>query len=115
MSAYDRYIFITETATTDGQCKTNKEAMTFHYFNKNGLVNRKRKNDDVISDLVEAGLVRNGWHFAYGFFSDYEENSIIRLSGLQRVGSSACRVAIRMMEDQCNRAEAKIATVTACA
>jgi hypothetical protein len=108
MKNFERYDFITKTATIDGQCKTNKEAMMFHYFNVNGLVKRKHENDLAIAALVDAGVVRSGWHLAYGTFSDYEENSIIRLAGLKRVGSVACRVAINMMEDHCANQESKI-------
>ena len=108
MNHFDRYGFITTTATTDGQCKTNKEAMMFHYFNDNGLVARKRKNDLAISELVDAGVVRSGWHLAYGTLSDFEEKSIVRLAGLKRVGGVACRVAINMMEEHCKDQEAKI-------
>ena len=108
MNHIDRYIFITTTATTDGQCKTNKEAMMFHYFNDNGLVARKRKNDRAISDLVASGVVRSIWHLAYGTLSSFEEKAIIRLAMLKRVGGTACRVAIKRMEEHCENQEAKI-------
>lgn len=113
MNHSDRFDFITTTATTDGQCKTNKEAMMFHYFNANGLVARKRKNDRTISELVAAGVVKSGWHLAYGTLSSFEENAIIRLAMLKRVGGTACRVAIKMMEAHCENQEAKILEATA--
>lgn len=108
MNRLDRYHFITATATSDGQCKTNKEAMMFHYFNDHGLGARKRKNDLAISELVDAGVVRSGWNLAYGTLSGFEYNSIVRLAGLKRVGAIACRVAINMMEEHCEKQEAKI-------
>ena len=108
MNHSDRYDFITTTAATDGQCKTNKEAMMFHYFNDNGLVARKRKNDLAISELVDAGVVNSGWHLAYGIFSNFEYKSIVRLALLKRVGGIACRVAISRMEEHCEEQEAKI-------
>jgi uncharacterized protein YbgA (DUF1722 family) len=111
MNAYQRYIFVTEEATTDGQCKTNSEAMKFHYYNENGLMARKCKNDREIGRLVDDGLVLNGWHIAYGVFADYEAEQIIRLARMKRVGRIACSVAIKMMEEHCNNVEELISSV----
>ena len=111
MSAYKNWTFVTENATVDGQCKSNKEAMWFHYFNPNGLITRKRKNDAIISGLVDAGVVPSGWILAYGTFASYEHDAIVRLSQLKRVGRDSCYAAIRMMEDHCKDQEAKIAEV----
>ena len=111
MNAYQRYIFVTEEATREGQCRTNSEAMKFHYYNENGLMTRKRKNDREIGRLVDDGLVLNGWHIAYGVFADYEADEIVRLARKKRVGRIDYSVAVSMMREHCEDVEAKIASV----
>jgi len=108
MGAVNRYYLITKEAKTSAVCKTNVELMKFHYFNENGLVARKRANDDRIAELVNAGIVPSGWHLAYGTFDDVRVNSVIKLAMQKRVDTIKARVAIKLLIEQCENVESKI-------
>lgn len=103
---------ISETATQPARSWSNVQKLQFHYFNPNGLVARKRANDAKIRDLVEAGIVPSGWSMAYGAFSDHRENRLIELANSDRVGSIEANVAIRLLAEECEKVEAKIAEVS---
>ena len=111
MNNVDRYDFIVDTATDETQCKNNRERIRFHYFNKNGLVERKRLNDAIIRDLVDSNVVPSGWHIAYGSLCDYRVNRVIKLAVMCRVSSTDRRVAIEMLQEHCETQEAQIAEV----
>lgn len=108
-----RTTFIFETATSVNQMKSNSEVAKFEAFNPNGLVARKEQNDAVIDKLVEAGTVPAGWVFAYGDFSYARERVIQKLALKQRVNAIALDVARKMLKEQIEQQEAKIAEVAA--
>lgn len=101
--------YITETATKPARTWSNVEKLKFHYFNPNGLVARKRANNARIRELVDAGVVPAGWIVAYGTFNSYREERVIELANKRRVGSIETSVAIKMLAEECEKVEAKIA------
>ncbi|MGR8917996.1 MAG: hypothetical protein ACU85V_00135 [Gammaproteobacteria bacterium] len=109
MSKASRFTFIAEQATEVGSDWTNKEIVAFHYFNPNGLVARKRRVDDQIRDLVDAGAVPSGWHLAYGSLASYSRDRMIELWDLKRVNSIKLRTVIHMLTTDCEQAEQKVA------
>ena len=106
-----RFTFIAEQATDQSQARNNRELMQFHYFNKNGLVASKRENDERIAELVEAGVVPSGWHFAYGTFADYSTKIVIELAKKRRVRRIQASVAIDMLKADVERVSVKIQEV----
>jgi len=108
MSYRSKYNHVANTATEPKNSWTNLEVAQFHYFNPNGLVQAKRKLDDQIADLVDAGIVPSGWHLAYGTMSDFEVNQIIDLTHKKRVGRISLFVAIKMLTEQNEMVAAKI-------
>lgn len=109
----NRFTFIVEQATNQSQARNYRELMQFHYFNKNGLVARKRANDEKITELVNAGVVPSGWHVAYGIFDDYSENLVMKLAEKRRVRRIKALVAIDMLKSQIERVNDKIQGVAA--
>lgn len=100
-------IFKTATAPSDNW--SNHDIACFHAHNPHGLVARKRKNDDRIASLVDAGKARSGAHIAYGTFDTFCVDSVQELCDMRRVPTTALRVALRMLEDQIRTTEAFIA------
>ena len=70
--------YIVEQATSDNGLKL-KDKLSFHYFNPHGVIAEKKRLDDQIRDLVDAGKVAPGWHIAYGTFNDYHYNAMRKL------------------------------------
>lgn len=108
-----RYTYVTEAAA-DTTGMTNHEAARFHYFNENGLRAAKDRVNQKIVELVEAGLVPNGWYLAYGSLSDsYQTEKLYKLVEQKRVSEIKLQVWIEMQERAIDHAEEKIAGVSA--
>lgn len=103
--------FVFEEATSVNEMKNLKEAVQFDAFNPNGLVARKRKNDAVIAQLIEDGVVPAGWFLAYGSFSDYWVTNMYKLAKKKRVSGREQRVARKLLLQDIENVEAKIAEV----
>ena len=103
--------FVFETATCVNQMKNLKEAVRFDAFNPNGLVARKRKNDAVIGQLIDDGVVPQGWFLAYGSFNDYWVEKMYKLTKKKRVSGKEQRVARKLLLQDIENVEAKIAEV----
>lgn len=104
-----RYSYITQKAKTPRRNWTNKETAQFHYFNPNGLCAEWFAACDRVADIVERGLVPNGWVVAYGSLADYD---YINLHMLATSGDVVRRVklavAIKMMRDRITKIHAKV-------
>ena len=101
--------FVFEEATSVNQMKNLREAVQFDAFNPNGLVARKRKNDAVISQLIDDGVVPSGWFLAYGSFTDYWVENMYKLAQKKRVSGREQRVARKLLLQDIENVEAKIA------
>lgn len=99
------------TATDISQMKNLKEAVAFDAFNPNGLVARKRKNDKLINQLIDDGTVPSGWFLAYGSYDDYYVDSFYKLAQRKRVSGVDQRVARKLLLQNIERVDAKIAEV----
>lgn len=108
MSYLSKYNHVTRTATEPKNSWTNLEVAQFHYFNPNGLVQAKKKLDDQITDLVDAGIVPFGWHLAYGTMASFEKDEMRELALKNRVGSISLSVAIKMATEANEKVAAKI-------
>ena len=88
----------------------NYIALLFHAFNPNGLVAKKKHNDEIISGLVDDKVVPSGWLLTYGSFFNYHEDRVIELaaSGKRRISGDKYRSYIGMLEDYIERQEEKI-------
>lgn len=96
-----RFDFIVDVATDQNQARTNKESVAFHYFNPNGLVTRKRINDQAISDLIDQGILKGGCLFAYGSFHDTWVDNMINLYKQKRVNSIRLKTAVELLLKDC--------------
>lgn len=112
MDKMKRYKLVAETAIEVGDTWSNRDIIRFHYFNSNGLIDQKRKNDRRISTLVSSGVVPSGWSVAYGTFADFEENLIIKLSRKKTVSSIDRITALRMMREHIKKQNEKISSAT---
>jgi len=101
--------FVFEEATSVNQMKNLREAVQFDAFNPNGLVARKRKNDAVISQLIDDGVVPSGWFLAYGSFNDYWVENMYNLAQKKRISGREQRVARKLLLQDIENVEAKIA------
>lgn len=105
---FETYEYVTQNATAIEAGWSRSQVAKFHAFNPNGLVAEKRKNDDAIMDLVDAGLVPVGWIYAYGYRADFETEEMYSLAKLQRVRHNALAVAIQMLEKEIADTKARI-------
>ena len=77
------------------------------------MVARKKANDQRITALVDAGAVPAGWHMAYGFYSDFNVEGIRELMDSKKVNRMKLMIALRLLEEEIQRVDAKIANATA--
>ena len=103
--------FVFEEATSVNQMKNLKEAVLFDAFNPNGLVARKRKNDAVIAQLIDDGVVPQGWFLAYGSYADHYVENMYKLAKKKRVSGREQRFARKFLLRDIENVEAKIAEV----
>ncbi len=102
--------YVTETAMTDrGLC--NRDKVSFHYFNPNGLYARWRSVCDRISGAVNAGKVPFGWIIAYGSFNHYAVDRFTALADKRRVRRIALEVALDGLRRDIETAEGKLASL----
>lgn len=103
--------FVTEQAESDAGM-SNKNRVMFHYFNPRGLYAQKKSLDDQIAQLVNAGVVKSGWHLAYGSFNDFHTESLRKLvqrrKGLKNIETN---VAIEGLRREVEKITAKIQEV----
>ena len=109
----ERFNYICEDATDTSDLKTNAEIARFHYFNPNGLVKRKRKNDERIWELIDAGVLNYGYYLTDGAGNYHRADNIAKLAGKRRVNTIALEVAIKLLEEHTEAQEATIAEATA--
>jgi len=76
----ERYTFIVEKATNESECRTNVERAKFHYFNANGLYEKKKANDRLIRIAVEEGRCNSGALIAYGSSDDFYVQKLLKLA-----------------------------------
>lgn len=107
--------YITETATAPARNWTLRATLQFHYFNPNGLVARKRRNDDRIAELVDAGTVPGDWHLAYGTMNSYFADRVAELAMQRRTTRAKAHSALELLREDCEKQEAKIAEASASA
>ncbi len=105
--------FVTREATSIEQITNVKSRAAFHYWNPNGLIQAKRALNDRISDLVEAGTIRYGWHLAYGTLNDFWENEMIRVAMKSRPSRREYDLAAQLLRENNEKVEAKVAEVEA--
>lgn len=104
--------YVTEQAESD-RGMSNKNAVYFHYFNPNGLCAAKKKLDDEIKTLVDSGVVKSGWHLAYGSFNDFHCENIRKLvNRKRRPGNIETQVAIEGLRNEVERIREKIQEAT---
>lgn len=114
MGHYSDYMYATREATSDKGLAKNRQVAQFHYFNPNGLESRRIKNNNRISELVKAGVVKSGMSLAYGWLgSTYYTDCLRDLALKKRVNGRKLRVILELLQDQVETQEQKIAEAIA--
>jgi hypothetical protein len=80
--------------------KSNKQIAKYHGFANDGLVAKKRANDEIISSLVKEGKCPSGAIVAYGTLSYFWTDKMFALARKSRVDSIALAVAIDCLKNQ---------------
>jgi len=107
-------MYVTLEAKSDKELANNKQVAQFHYFNPYGLENRRIYNNNVISELIEKGIVKSGFSLAYGWrASSYYTDCLRDLALKTRVNSRKLRVILELLEKQVETQEQKIAEAIA--
>lgn len=111
---YSTYMYVTKEATSANHMVNNKELAQFHYFNPNGLEERRIKNNNRISKLIKEGVVKSGMSHAYGWLgSTYYADCLRDLALKKRVNSRKLSVILELLEGQVKTQEQKIAEAIA--
>jgi len=103
--------YITEQATNTDKLNLD-DRVSFQYFNPNGLVAQKRANDNKITEMIDAGLVKSGWHIAYGTFADYWVKNVYELVQKKRLSRRAVRSAEDLLREHVLHVAFKIFEIT---
>jgi len=81
-------------ATKTEEKWSNRDVVSFHYFNQFGLIAIKNRLDEKISKLVDEGKANSGAILAYGTFNDYYYSELRKLSQKRRVSRSDLHVVL---------------------
>ena len=81
----NRFEYITRIAKAPAASWSNKERVSFHYFNPNGLIRTKQVLDQLIDSAVEAGKCKSGAIIAYGGLNYYYPDQLRALYDLKHV------------------------------
>ncbi|MFV1982980.1 MAG: hypothetical protein ACC657_05505 [Thiohalomonadales bacterium] len=65
MNKYDKYLYAVNDAKSDNNLSI-KNTIAFHYFNENGIYNKKKEINELIFKAVEQGKCKSGAILAYG-------------------------------------------------
>lgn len=95
-----------EAKNTDGM--NNREKVSFHYFNKNGLYAEWKRNCERITKAVNDKIVKSGWHIAYGTFNDYHSNALEKLLEKRKVHTKTLRVCLKMFQENNEYVDSKL-------
>lgn len=99
------------TATQPSPKWSNTTVALFHFLNQNGLYQKKKAINELISKAVDEGKCKGGALFAYGEFNNYSTEQLVKLVNKRRVSSFKLRIALEGIEDDLRRAEAFLATI----
>lgn len=92
------YEEISNTLTTDHGLN-NRDSARFHYFNVNGLYQKKKAMDNTISQYVDDGFIPSGWIIAYGTFNSYYTDRISNFAMKQRVRRISLETTLEGLQD----------------
>ena len=100
-----KYTFeeICKTIKTDDGLKL-KDRLHFHCFNENGAVKAKYLADKRINEAVDAGICKSGAILAYGGFSNYAADKLMKMTRNKRVNRSELNVLVEMAWDASKKA-----------
>jgi len=80
---------------------SNVKLAKFHYFNEAGLCEKKRANDKIISEMVDAGKCKSGAILAYGSLSYFWTDNMRDLAMKhKRIEQSKLWVAVSGLEGE---------------
>ena len=105
MAAPQSYDFVNMWATEEHQVRNLRDRVRFHYFNPNGLYERKRVINDAINDAVTKGHCKSGAILAHGGrAAEFHEDEMRELVYLRRVNRIRYQVWREMYIDHIERA-----------
>lgn len=80
----NRFDFIADEATNDGQCNSNIEFVKFHAFNKNGVF-----------ALSQSIILDGGAYFSL----EYHKNELLKLVRRSRLSAFVATYHVRMIQE----------------
>tara|TARA_B100000700_G_scaffold331816_1_gene469561 strand:+ start:29375 stop:29680 length:306 start_codon:yes stop_codon:yes gene_type:complete len=85
-----------ERATKTYKSWTNRQKLTFHYFNPNGLYERMKNVREWIETLCEAGRLPESFEYTYTFLNETEMMN--ELWGKKRIETVSLNTLINVCE-----------------
>jgi len=108
-SAKQSWEFITEEAKTIREVRSNKDKVSFMYFNPNGGYATKNKTDEKVSAAVDAGQCKSGALFVHGSLNDFAYNKMDELNKAKRPALNDILYVSGMFHEDAAKAEKFIA------
>ena len=96
--------YIASQATETKNNWSNLNKLRFHYFNPNGLCEKKRQLDEKISNAVNLDKVPSGVLFVHGSLNDFCITNICSLMRKNRITNRHTAVALEMVQNAINKA-----------
>ena len=107
----DRTMIDPHTCSADEAKKLNaSRTAAFHYFNPEGVFWGEWYGfDDLIAVAVERGIVKSGWHLAYGTLGDrYFSKRLSKLALANKVLRRDISIIVSMIRENIARGRAKL-------
>ena len=104
-----KFHYVAKTATAPAASWSNVQVLQFHYFNPNGLYQKKIATDARIDQLVE--LEKAGWGvvIGYGSLNMFYMSEIVRLNRLTSIKTIELNVVLEGLREDIAKAERYIA------
>lgn len=77
-----------------------RQTLQFEYFNPNGACTAKRKMDDLVSEVVESGLAKNGALFIHGSLNHFHDDKLRALINMKRPRGWPVRYHVQCLRNE---------------
>lgn len=97
--------FVTSLATEEKSNWSNLNKLLFHYYNPNGLCERKRRSDELVRAAVDAGKAPPSALYSHGSLNDFAATNIRQLINKNRISNAQVYVALEMAKNAIEKAK----------
>lgn len=101
--------FVTSQASEEKSNWSNLNKLLFHYYNPNGLCEKKRQSDELVRAALDANKVPPSALYSHGSLNDFSVVNIRQLINKNRITNAEVSVALEMVKNAIEKANKYLA------